>query len=302
MKINCIAIDDEPLALDIIRVYCSKIPFLNLIRTFDNALDTLEFLASHPVDLIFLDIQMEGLTGIQLLKALKNRPQVIITSAFDRYAAEGFDLDVTDYLLKPISLERFIRGVNKVFERWQQAEGAIAHSQTAPSPAPHPASDLPSPAGLHSASDLPTTAGLHSASELQPSPDQHTPSDPYFPSAPVAPQTVTAPSQEQEYFFVKTETRMEKLLASEILYVQGMGDYWRIVTSRKKIKTLMNARAIGEILREPRFCRVHKSWFVALDKIDFVERRHIKIGNEHIPVSESYQKRFFELIEKNKLR
>ena len=103
MKINCIAIDDEPLALDIIRDYCSKVPFLNLIRTFDNAMDSIEFIRSNQLDLLFLDIQMEELTGIQLLQALKHRPYVIFTTAYDKYAIQGFELDIIDYLLKPIS-------------------------------------------------------------------------------------------------------------------------------------------------------------------------------------------------------
>jgi len=117
MKINCIAIDDEPLALDIIRDYCEKVPFINLLQTFDNAIDTLEYLRNNSVDLILLDIQMEELTGIQLLNALKVKPYVILTTAYDSYAQQGFDLDVTDYLLKPISFERFLKGLNKVYDR-----------------------------------------------------------------------------------------------------------------------------------------------------------------------------------------
>ena len=88
MKINCIAIEDEPLALDIIRDYCAKIPFLNLVRTFDNAMDSIEFIRSNKLDLLFLDIQMEELTGIQLLHALKQRPYVIFTTAYDTYAIQ----------------------------------------------------------------------------------------------------------------------------------------------------------------------------------------------------------------------
>jgi len=107
MKINCIAIDDEPLALDIIRDYCSRLPFLNLEKTFENALDSIEYIRDHPLDLLFLDIQMEELSGIQLLNALSHRPYVIFTTAYDSYALQGFELDVMDYLLKPISFERF---------------------------------------------------------------------------------------------------------------------------------------------------------------------------------------------------
>lgn len=106
---NCIAIEDEPLALEIIIDYISKVPFLKLLRTFDNAVDSIEFIKNNKVDLMFLDVQMEELTGIQLMHALKVRPQVITTSAHDSYAIEGFELDAADYLLKPISFERLVQ-------------------------------------------------------------------------------------------------------------------------------------------------------------------------------------------------
>lgn len=243
MKINCIAVDDEPLALDIMKAYCAKVPFLNLVGTFSNAIDTLEYLKMNTVDLMFLDIQMEELSGIQLLHSLKNKPIVIFTTAFDQYAIQGFELDVLDYLLKPIPFERFVKSASKALEQMQK--------QTDASPAEKP----------ERAANINTNA----------------------------------------FFFVKTETRIEKVNASEVLYVEGMGDYWRIVTKTRRIMTLMNAKGVEEILHEPGFCRVHKSFFVAIDKIEFVERKQIKIGELLIPVSDTYQKNFFELIEKHKM-
>lgn len=242
MQINCIAIDDEPLALDIIKAYCAKVPFLNLLGTFSNAIDTLEYLRHNTVDLMFLDIQMEELTGIQLLNSLKNTPLVVFTTAYDQYALQGFDLDVLDYLLKPIPFERFVKAANKALEQMQKGKEAFSENQER-----------------------------------------------------------AAVSNTNTFFFVKTETRIEKVNASEVLYVEGMGDYWRIVTKTRRIMTLMNAKGIEEILHEPGFCRVHKSFFVALDKIEFVERKQIKIGEVMIPVSDTYQKNFFELIEKHKM-
>lgn len=243
MKINCIAVDDEPLALELIKEYCDRVPFLNLIKTFNNAIETLEFLRENQVDLMFLDIEMEELTGIQLLNSLKYRPYVILTTAYDSYAVQGFELDVVDFMVKPVSFERFIKGANKIYERLQKEAAGR------------------------------TTEKYHGRQ-----------------------MTETEPS----FFFIKTETRIEKVNASEILYVEGMGDYWRIVTTRKNIMTLMNAKGLEEILREPKFCRVHKSWFVALDKIEFIERRTIKIADVRIHVSDSFQKHFFDLIERNK--
>lgn len=243
MKINCIAVDDEPLALEIIRDYCAKVPFLNMMHAFGNAIDTLEYLRNNHVDLILLDIQMEDLTGFQLLNALKVKPYVIMTTAYDNYALQGFDLDVTDYLLKPISFERFLKGVNKVYDRMQTEAGIPDGKQAVPYPA-----------------DV----------------------------------------AERDYFFVKTETHLEKVTASEVLYVEGMGDYWRIVTKNKRIMTLMNARGMEDVLPEHQFCRVHRSYFVALSKIESIERRHIKIADQRIPIGDTYQKNFFDIIEKKK--
>ena len=116
MHISCIAVDDEPPALGQMEDYISRVPFLDLKSSFDNAFDTLEYLKTNQVDLLFLDIEMEGLTGLQLLNILKNRPRVILTTAYDQYALKAFDLDVADYLLKPISFERFLQSVEKLYD------------------------------------------------------------------------------------------------------------------------------------------------------------------------------------------
>ncbi len=116
MKINCIAIDDEPLALDKIREYIKRIGYLNLLSTFDNAIDAIDFIKTNQVELIFLDIQMEELTGIQMLEAMHDKPKVVLTTAYDEYALKGYELDVTDYLLKPISFQRFLKACEKVYK------------------------------------------------------------------------------------------------------------------------------------------------------------------------------------------
>jgi DNA-binding LytR/AlgR family response regulator len=116
MVINCIAVDDEPPALAQMEEYIVRVPFLNLRASFDNAIPALEFLKSNNIDLLFLDIEMEGFSGIQLLNILKKRPKVVLTTAYDQYAIKAFDLDVSDYLLKPISFERFLQSVEKIFD------------------------------------------------------------------------------------------------------------------------------------------------------------------------------------------
>ncbi len=113
MMLKSIAIDDEPLALQVITDYVSKTPFLTLTDTFDNPLDALEFINQEPVDLIFLDIQMPDLSGIEFTRSLNPRPKIIFTTAFEKYALEGFKLDVVDYLLKPFGYEEFLKAVQK---------------------------------------------------------------------------------------------------------------------------------------------------------------------------------------------
>ena len=111
--INCVIIDDEPLALDLLESFVAKTPSLNLIARCENALEALEIINREPVDLVFLDIEMPDITGIQLVKSLDKKPLIIFTTAYDKYAVEGFELDVVDYLLKPIPFERFVKAVNK---------------------------------------------------------------------------------------------------------------------------------------------------------------------------------------------
>jgi DNA-binding LytR/AlgR family response regulator len=116
MNISCIAIDDEPLAIEIVKHYASLIPELNLLHTFLNAADAKEYIESSKPDLVFLDIQMPDVHGLNLLRSLSQPPLIIITTAFDKYAAVSFDLDVADYLLKPFEFERFEKAVNKVIQ------------------------------------------------------------------------------------------------------------------------------------------------------------------------------------------
>lgn len=236
--INCIAIDDEPLALDIIKDYAKRVPFLNLMATFDNAVDCMSYLKSNNVDLMFLDIQMEELTGIQLLSALKEKPQVIFTTAYDQFALKGYELDVLDYLLKPISFERFLKSADKAYDKL-----------------------MAKPEGK-----------------------------------PVV--TEITPQKTIDYCFVKSEFHLEKVNFSEVLYIEGMGDYLMIHTPTRKIMTLQSFKKAEETFPSENFCRVHKSYIVAIDKIESIERNRIKIGNMLIPVSDSYKKDFFAMIEK----
>jgi DNA-binding LytR/AlgR family response regulator len=125
MTIKCVAIDDEPPALALLGDHISKSPSLQLLKTFDDAIAGNEFLRNSPVDLLFIDINMPDITGLDLVRSLENRPMIIFTTAYKNYALEGFELDAVDYLLKPISFERFTKAVNKAVEYFEYKTKAV---------------------------------------------------------------------------------------------------------------------------------------------------------------------------------
>ena len=225
-KFSCIIIEDEPLALERTAAFVAKTPFLKLTASFDNALDGLAYLNSNKVDILFLDINMDELSGIELLESSKITSQVILTTAYQEYALKGYELSVTDYLLKPFTFSRFLQAVNKAKD------------------------------ALEKTSDTP----------------------------------------EIEYIFVKTENRLEKVQLTDILYIEGMRDYRRIHTVDKRIMTLQNFKDLEVVIPSRLVCRVHKSYMVSLGRIDSVERSRIKIGDQIIPISDTYRDQFFSLI------
>ncbi len=240
MRMNCIAVDDELLALKKIQRFAEKIDYLNLLGTFDNALSTFSFLRENKVDLIFLDIQMDEFTGIQLLETLKDPPYVILTTAFDEYALKAYELDVIDYLLKPIPFERFIKAVEKVYARFLKDQNVKTQPQQVQSEAENNA--------------------------------------------------------QVDYMFIKSGNKTVKVYFNKILYIEGQRDYLQIHTEDNKIMTLLNFKKMQEMLNPNKFIRVHKSYIIALDKIDYIENNAIKIKNKLIPVSNTYKIAFHNLL------
>lgn len=250
MKLKCIAVDDEPLALDIIEDYISKVPFLELVKRTENAIEALQLVQAGGIDLVFLDIQMPDLTGIQFLKIANNKASYILTTAYSQYALESYDLNVSDYLLKPIAFDRFYKAVEKVHQ---------LHKNNADLAVPAPA---------------PVAVAA--------------------PSPPVS-QPV------QDFIFVKTEHKIQKIELDDVLYIEGLKDYISIFTKAERVITLQNMKKMEETLPSTQFIRVHKSYIIALDKIESIERSRITICGKIIPIGDTYRDEFFKRIESNNI-
>jgi len=121
MVINCIIVEDEPLALKRTKDFVGRVPYLNLLASFTNGFEAIGFVKEHDIDLMFLDIEMDGFTGIELIESLSHKPQIIITTAYDKYALKGFELHVADYLLKPFGFDRFLSSVERVYDTIEKA-------------------------------------------------------------------------------------------------------------------------------------------------------------------------------------
>ena len=248
--ISCIIIDDEPLAVKLMESYVSKTPFLELKGSFTNGGQAFEFIQDNPVDILFCDIQMPGLSGMDLSKMLPEDTRIIFTTAFSQYAIEGFKVHALDYLLKPISYDDFLAAANhakKVIDTERQSGTGRVHPRFA-------------------------------AAE--------------YSLTPAAAHDRTPPLRS---IFVKTEYRLQQIGLDNITFIEGFKDYVRIhlADGSDPILSLMRMKALEEQLPSERFVRVQKSYIVQIDKIEAIERNHIIIGKDRIPIGETYQEALF---------
>ncbi|MDO3694677.1 response regulator transcription factor [Wenyingzhuangia sp. chi5] len=225
MKIKCLIIDDEPLAINIIENYLEKIENFEIVNTFGNAIDGLNFLKNNSVDVIFLDINMPVLDGINFIKSLEEPPLLVITSAYDEFAIETYELDVLDYLVKPIEFPRFMKSLNKIERRLD--------SSTKPSG--------------------------------------------------------TESSKERSFLFVKIDKKkMKKIFLDEILVIESLKDYLKINTTSGRYIVHSTLTDFTNLLPSRDFIRIHRSYTVAIDKIDAVEGNSIEIEGLRYVIGRSY--------------
>ena len=228
-KISCLVIDDEPPARDILKKYVASVDLLQLSGECSNAVETLSFLQSNSVDLLFLDIKMPHILGTSFLRTLKNPPKVIFTTAFRKYAVEGFDLNAVDFLLKPISFERFLQAVNKVMQM-----------------------------------DIHVPGNTTSLNE-------------------------NLPDQSHPFLYFRADRKMVKVFLEDILFVESLKDYIKVVTTQKVIISKQSIASLVEMLPKDAFVRVHRSYIIAINKIDSYNSDAIGIGKAEIPIGRLFR-------------
>lgn len=219
--IRCIVLDDEFLAIKLLGGYVSQTAGLQLVLKTINAVEAVAAIQNGLADLIFLDVQMPEITGIEVMNIIRNtETKVILTTAYQQYALDGYEHDIIDYLLKPITFERFLIAVNK------------AQTRLGATPEPKPAAD---------------------------------------------------------YIFIKTEYRLQKTPLSSIRYLEALGDYIAFHTTTGKILSLERMKNMDEALPQNNFLRIHKSYIININHIDYLERGRIVINKEYLPIGETYK-------------
>ncbi|AXT60228.1 DNA-binding response regulator [Aquimarina sp. AD10] len=235
MTIKCIIIDDEPLAIKVIESHLAEFKNIELVNSFGNPLDAIQTIESGDIDALFIDINMPGMNGLDFIKNSKHNYQVIITTAYREYAVESFELDVLDYLVKPIPFNRFLKTINKLSQ-------------------------------------------ILNKSQLR--------NNDYT-------------GNKEPFIFVKVDKKLVKVLLKDILCIESLKDYIKIITVSGNYLVHKSLTGITEELPNSNFIRVHRSYTIAIDKIKSVEGNLIELAGKKIPIGRNYVKHVKETIFNN---
>ena len=235
--ISCIITDDEPLARQGLADYIAEIDFLQLVGLCTNPLELMKLINEQPADLLFLDLQMPKMNGFEFLKVVQQPPMVVITTAYPQFAVQGFEYRVLDYLVKPITFDRFYTAALRAKDQHALTTNAAAQHSKVP----------------------------------------------------------------DEYIFIKSGQVYEKIILDDILFISALENYIAIVTKHAKHISLMPLKTMEEYLRKKPFLRIHKSYLVAISKIEAIEGNEIRIGTHHIPISRNYREQVMQVVMEKKL-
>lgn len=221
MNINCVIIDDEPLAINVIKNHLQEFKNIVIVDTFNNPIEAMHTIESNKIDVIFLDINMPKMSGLEFLRNTKIKPYVIITTAYREFAIEGYDLDVLDYLVKPIPFPRFLKTINKLTQRIQSNN-----------------------------TDIEITKNSH--------------------------------------IFLKVDKKLVKIKHNDILYIESLKDYIKVTTTEDNYVIHKSLTSITEELPSEYFLRIHRSYTIASDKVNYIEGNSLNINNKRIPIGRKY--------------
>lgn len=241
-KISCAVIDDEPIAREILQDFIGQDERLQIQGNYKNAKDALKGISTQPVELVFLDINMPGLTGFQFLKSMTNPPAVIFTTAYREHAMEGFDANAIDYLLKPIAIERFLLAVNKAWKFLRPQVQEVNESVS-----------------------------------------------------------TVAEKDSDDFFFVKADGGLVKIFFEEILFIEALKEYVKIVTSDRSVITYHTISGLEEKLPTGKFYRIHRSYIVNIKAINSIEGFVVKVAKHELPISRNERDAFVELVSSGKI-
>lgn len=236
MTLNCVIIDDEPLAAALLESYAKRVPYLELAGVYNSAAAAIKTIREQKIDLLFLDIQMPELSGLEFAKIINKETRIVFTTAFSQYAVEGYKVNALDYLLKPVSFEKFLDSANRALEWFEMLERQKA-------------------------------------------------------------------MKKDRFMFVKSEYKLQRVNFDDILYIEGVKDYVKFYfeDSSKNLMSLMNMKKVEEYLPHPEFMRIHRSYIVHMTKVGLIDRFRVVMGNQYLPISESYKDNVQKYIEGHSL-
>jgi len=265
--LSCMIIDDEPASRDILKRYIHDVPRLSLQCECRDAFDASERLSDHPVDLLFLDINMPRLSGVSFARSLSRAPLIIFTTAYPEYAVEGFELEAVDYLVKPFSFERFLKAVNRALDRAEQADRqGKADRLEKPQHG-----TLPKP-------------GAWSETGVLPDPGTHP----------------NQPHRSEPAILIRSEKKIYSIRLSTLSHIEGCGDYIKVHLCDGKMLVVHDTikRFLGNLPHDT-FMRIHRSWVINVSRIDFIEGNMAHIGKTSIPVSPAFRQELLARLERH---
>ncbi len=241
MELTCWIIDDEPLAIELLESYVVKTTFLKLTGSYSSAMMAMQESTNQSVDIIFLDIQMPEISGMEFARFIKGDTRIIFTTAFSQYALEGYRVDALDYLLKPITYSKFLEAAKKALNWFEMKKSASSKAATQ----------------------------VH--------------------------------GQEEEQMFVKADHKLIRVLFKDILYIEGWKDYVKIhlIDKPHPILSLMSMKGLEQTLPSSKFIRIHRSFIIQINKIDSINKNRVTIGDNELPIGDSYKEDFNKMIDSN---